>query len=144
MFDRSLLSKLNQCAWNVLNRHLRQAVSYEDAVAGAVIAIQSFGDFLNFNPHLHIIATDGCFYGAASFMVCRTPDAKDLEELFRYEVFKTLKAEGKISEALIENIMSWRHSGFNVYCGNGIWPYNEEGLENLARYFIRASFSQHG
>ena len=106
MFDRSLLSKLNQCAWNVLNRHLRQAVSYEDAVAGAVIAIQSFGDFLNFNPHLHIIATDGCFYGDASFMVCRTPDAKDLEELFRYEVFKTLKAEGKISEALIENIMS--------------------------------------
>jgi hypothetical protein len=23
--------------------------------------VQTFGDFLNFNPHLHIIATDGCF-----------------------------------------------------------------------------------
>ncbi len=21
-----------------------------------------------------------------------------------------------------------RHSGFNVYCGNAIWPHNEEGL----------------
>jgi len=29
-----------------------------------------------------------------------------------------------------------------VYCGNAIWPHNEEGLENLARYIIRASFSQ--
>ena len=96
-------------------------------------------------------------------MVCPTPDAKDLEELFRYEVFKMLKAEGKITDALIENLMSWRHSGlpwrdmltmgyklinpglgqgFNVYCGNAIWPHNEEGLENLARYIIRASFSQ--
>ncbi len=29
-----------------------------------------------------------------------------------------------------------------MYCGNAIWPRNEEGLENLARYIIRASFSQ--
>ncbi len=29
-----------------------------------------------------------------------------------------------------------------MHCGNAIWPHNEEGLENLARYIIRASFSQ--
>ena len=29
-----------------------------------------------------------------------------------------------------------------MYCGNAIWSHNEEGLENLARYIIRASFSQ--
>ena len=39
-------------------------------------------------------------------------------------------------------MLNWRHSGFNVYCGKAIWPHNEEGLENLARYIIRASFSQ--
>ena len=59
-----------------------------------------------------------------------------------YEVFKMLKAEGKITDVIIENMMNWRHSGFNVYCGKAIWPHNEEGLENLARYIIRASFSQ--
>jgi len=53
-----------------------------------------------------------------------------------------LKAEGKITDVIIENMMNWRHSGFNVYCGKAIWPHNEEGLENLARYIIRASFSQ--
>jgi Putative transposase. len=30
---------------------------------GVVIAIQTFGDFLGFNPHGHILVTDGCFYG---------------------------------------------------------------------------------
>ena len=44
-------------------------------------------------------------------------------------------------DAVIENMVNWRHSGFNVYCGSAIWPHNEEGLENLARYIIRASFS---
>ena len=32
-------------------------VPEEDAVPGAVIAIQGFGDFLGFNPHVHIIDT---------------------------------------------------------------------------------------
>jgi hypothetical protein len=53
-----------------------------------------------------------------------------------------LKAEGKINDVVIENMMNWHYSGFNVYCGKAIRPHNEEGLENLARYIIRASFSQ--
>jgi hypothetical protein len=39
-------------------------------------------------------------------------------------------------------MLSWRHSGFNVYLGPTIWPDDEKGLENLARYIIRACFSQ--
>jgi ribosomal protein S27E len=142
MMDRRLLAKLSRCAWKVLSRYLKQTVAYEDAVPGAVIAVQSFGDFLGFNSHLHVIGTDGCFYGNGSFKTCPTPNPKDLEDLFRYEVFKMLKAESKITDVIIENMMNWRHSGFNVYCGNAIWPHNEDGLENLARYIIRASFSQ--
>jgi len=33
-------------------------------------------------------------------------------------------------------------SGFNVFCGSRIQPGSEEAMENLARYIIRASFSQ--
>ena len=57
-------------------------------------------------------------------------------------MFKMLKKEGKITDVVIENMMNWRHSGFRVYCGGAIWPRNEAGLENLARYIIRDSFSQ--
>ncbi|MCJ7541527.1 MAG: transposase zinc-binding domain-containing protein [Desulfobacterales bacterium] len=142
MFDRSLLTKLSRCAWKVLNLYLTQAVPYDDAKAGAAVAVQSFGDFQNFHPHLHVLATDGCFYNDGAFMVCPPPKTADLEALFRHEVFRMLKAEGKITDSVIENMMNWRHSGFNVYCGNAIWPHNDEGLENLARYIIRASFSQ--
>jgi hypothetical protein len=74
-----------------------------------------------------------------------------------------LKAEGKITDVIIENMMNWpparralslrlgeRHSGFNVYCGNAIWPHNESAgggkiwrAEHVRRRrIIRASFSQ--
>jgi len=48
MFDLKLLSKLSQCVWKVLSVYLKHEVSDEDADPGAVIAIQSFGDFLDF------------------------------------------------------------------------------------------------
>ncbi len=37
------------------------------------------------NPHLHIIATDGCFYDQDDFMVGPQPDPKALEQDFRLE-----------------------------------------------------------
>ncbi len=46
------------------------------------------------------------------------------------------------TDIVIENMMNWRHSGLGLYCGRAIWPRNEAELENLARYIIRASFSQ--
>ena len=33
-------------------------------------------------------------------------------------------------------------SGFHVFCGNRISPNDETVMESLARYIIRASFSQ--
>lgn len=42
----------------------------------------------------------------------------------------------------MKRILSWRHSGFNVHCGPKIQSEDEEAMENLARYIIRASFSQ--
>jgi hypothetical protein len=58
----------------------------EDAVPGAVIAIQSFGDFLGFNPHVHILCTDGCFYGNGMFRVAPLFEAKDLEHIFQHKL----------------------------------------------------------
>lgn len=141
MTNRRLVSKLSRCAWKVLSAYLKAGVRYDDAMPGGVIAVQTFGDFQNFNPHLHIIATDGCFYGNGMFIRGPAPVAKVLEDAFRREVFALLKKEGLINDFIIDNMMAWHHSGFNVYCGKTLWPDNDEGLENLARYIIRASFS---
>lgn len=53
-----------------------------------------------------------------------------------------LKRKGLITERTIELILSWHHYGFNVFCGDRIYPGSVRSIENLARYIIRASFSQ--
>ena len=43
---------------------------------------------------------------------------------------------------MITILDKWRHSGFNVYRGSRILLRQKKSMENPARYFIRASFSQ--
>ena len=142
LYDRKLLSELSRCAWETLKEVFQEAVPEDDAVPGAVIAIHTFGDFLGWHPHLHILCTDGCFYGNGMFRVAPLFEVKHLEEVFRYKVFKMLLKKEKITEELVQMVMAWRHSGFNVFCGSRIQPGSEDTMENLARYIIRASFSQ--
>ena len=75
---------------------LQEAVPEQNPIPGAVIAIQTFGDFLGFNPHCHVLVTDGCFlrqaqdsvYGRGMFRVAPPLDLKKLEAIFRHRVFK--------------------------------------------------------
>ena len=142
LYDRKLLAKLSICAWKVISAYQKSAVPYDKAAPGASIAVQTYGDFLNFNPHLHAIVSDGCFLDDGSFRMAPGFMVEDLEEACQYEVLKMLKKEGKITDAVIENMLSWHHTGFHVYIGDRIFPDDKTGLGNLARYIIRACFSQ--
>jgi len=122
---------------------MQEAVPEKEPIPGAVIAVQTFGDFLGFNPHCHILVTDGCFYGnKGMFRVAPPLELKKLEAIFRHKVFRMLLSKGKVTQEMITMLSTWRHSGFNVFCGNCISPKNDTDMENLARYIIRASFSQ--
>ena len=41
-------------------------------------------------------------------------NVKKLESLFRHKVFKMLLKEKKISRELVDKLLSWKNSGFNI------------------------------
>lgn len=53
-----------------------------------------------------------------------------------------LLSKGKITKDLVGMLLNWRHSGFNVFCGQRIQPGDEKAMENIACYIVRASFYQ--
>jgi hypothetical protein len=53
-----------------------------------------------------------------------------------------LVSKNLITTRTVDLILSWRHTGFGIYCGKRIYPKDVKSTENLARYIIRASFSQ--
>ena len=76
------------------------------------------------------------------FRVAPPLELKKLETIFRHKVFRMLLNKGKITEEMMKMLSGWNHTGFNVFCGNRISPNVETAMENLARYIIRAPFSQ--
>jgi len=141
--DRRLLVDLSRCGWHALRTAIQAAVPEADPQPGAIVATQSFGEFPErFHPHLHILATDGAFYGKSLFRVAARFPLKALERLFRHRVLRMLLDKGKISPETIRIMDRWRHSGFNVFCGPRILPREKKSLERLAAYLIRSSFCQ--
>jgi hypothetical protein len=120
--DRDFLSHLSRCAWDYLKLFLRETVSERNPITGAVIAIQTFGDFLGFNPHCHVLVTDGFFYRRGMYRVAPPLDLKKLEGIFRHKVFKILLAKGRITRDLVAMVSNWRHSRFQIFCGQRIFP----------------------
>jgi hypothetical protein len=85
----------------------------------------------------HILVTDGCFCGdGGMFRVSPPFGLKKLEALFRHKVLRMLLNKGNITQEMIAMLSTWRHSGFNVFCGNRISPNDDTAMENLARYII--------
>jgi len=87
-----------------------------------------------FHPHLHAMVSDGLFRKSGVFYVMPKVDLEPLEEIFRAKVLKMLKAEEKIGDALINNLMSWKHTGFSIHNGVSIAKDDDAGKENVAQY----------
>lgn len=112
LYDSKLLSDLSRYGWEALKLYLKKAVKGQKAVPGTVIAIQSFGNFLGFNPHLHVLISEGCFHANGMFSVSPHIDTDVLEKIFRHMVLKMLLAKGKISPDVIALKDTWQHTEF--------------------------------
>ncbi|MBM3846723.1 MAG: hypothetical protein FJ405_10635, partial [Verrucomicrobia bacterium] len=57
--------------------------------------------------------------------------------LWEQEVFALLLAEGKITNEVVANIGSWKHSGFSVDPSVRLEAGDRDGIQRLIQYFLR-------
>lgn len=142
LYNRKLLGKLSQCAARSLAQFFKVVLGKKHGITGCVVAIQTFGDYGRWHPHLHALVADGLFLESGYFYVMPNVSLRPLRELFRTYVLKMLKKEGLIDDSFIRMLLGWKHvSGFNIHNEVRIKPHDEKGLENLSQYIIRNTFS---
>jgi hypothetical protein len=90
---------------------------------------------------VHTMASRGGWNAHRQWSPVPYIDARAAERLFRHKVFQLLKNHGRLSDARIELLMSWRHTGFSADNSVNVYPSDEQGLERLARYMIRSPVS---
>ena len=105
------------------------------------MTIHSFGEYLDFHPHLHALVADGLFARSGLFYVLPEVSLKPLEELFRARVITFLTGKGLLPPERARMLRGWVHSGFNIHRSRRVLPEEHEDLERLAQYIIRNPFS---
>ncbi|MBX3745550.1 MAG: transposase [Verrucomicrobiae bacterium] len=63
-------------------------------------------------------------------------------KLWEQEVFELFLAEGKITEEVVANMRSWKHSGFSVDQSVRLEAGDTAGIQRLLQYLLRCPFSQ--
>jgi len=140
-YNRDLLKELCRIARDCLVDYQRVILQLPDGIPGAVMAIHTFGEYLDFHPHLHVLVADGLFVRGGWFHVLPETGVRPLEELFRARLITFLLDEGLLPLERAQMLRSWRHSGFNVHRSQRVQPHQREDLERLAQYIIRNPFA---
>jgi hypothetical protein len=147
-YNRKLLGYLFDAVWASIKTELVPVVSQvEGAVAGLVATVQTSGEALNWQPHLHGMLSDGVWLPDGSFKplealrdeASRDTLLKKLTEAFAKHVLEALREQGLLDAADVTQILSQEHSGFSVWLGE---PFEEQGRELfVARYIERGPIS---
>ncbi len=140
--NRALLTELFHAAHEVLGLWLRERTGGADGQPGIVIAAQTFGDFLSWHPHLHLLVTAGVFRADNTFALASPGGWRQLAELWRHAVLRRLLKHQAINDNQAEKLLSWNHSGFNLDAGEApLAARDVAGRRRLAEYLIRSPFN---
>ena len=140
-FDRNLFKDLRHLDHESLLEYLRATRGLPDGLPGLVMAIHTFGEHLDFHPHLHAMVADGLFARSGLFDVLSDVSLKPLEDLFRAWVITFLVDKGLLLPERANMLRGWAHSGLNVHRSRRVLPDEREDLERLARHIIRNPFA---
>jgi len=139
-------TRLAQIMHNVTRTFFCKALGFaqsQNVKTAMVCVLQTFGDELNFHPHLHILCAEGLFK-EDDFYGCPL-GAKDffiLQNLFRAAILKFLTQEHCISPEFAEKIRAWNHaSGFSVNGQVYLPAGDKERIKRLCRYIARPPLS---
>ncbi|MEE8278962.1 MAG: transposase, partial [Thermoanaerobaculia bacterium] len=134
-YDRKLLGELAGCAWRALKLYFDSYFDGDEVTPGAVGFLQTSGELLNFHPHVHLLVTDGGFGPAGIFRPLTLFHSQHVERLFRAEVLWMLLDKELITQAIVDNLLSWRHSGFSVH--GAVRAQERAGAVRLGRTMLR-------
>ena len=136
---RPYLGELCRLIGSLLTQNYKEILT--DSTPGFITFVQTFGDLVTFNPHIHVLCADGVFKTNGVFRVLPPPPIELLVEQFRHAVLDFLVEVGAIEEDFRQRLLSWQHSGFSVHHDVKVKARDAAGQQQLARYMIRAPFS---
>ena len=140
---RKLLNHLFKKSIEALKLWMQTVLDLPHGQIAAIAVAHTFGDYLGFHPHMHILAANGLINSQNRFHPLDPDQATSkLTELFRNLLIKTLVDEKRLTKKKADQLLSWNTSGFSIDAGDSpTLPFDNKARRNFAEYMLRAPFS---
>ena len=130
--NRTLWKAYMDSAIETCNEYFPNIVHDQSIRPGAVVILHPFGKDMKFQPHLHVIATEGGFNGRGRFVPKAFFPARPFARKWQYHVSR------KLQEAGVPNAMfTWL---YEEYDGFYVWVHRAGTIkrpEDVAKYLGR-------
>ena len=136
-YNRKLTKLLYQAAWDAWSSTFAE----HPGNSGMIMALHTAGDLLHFHPHIHGLALDGTVDENGQFHKLSAVDDKKLLSLFQQKILLALLKIELIDQDVVDNMLTWEHSGFHVFAGERILPDDSDSSRFLARYLKKSPVS---
>lgn len=134
-YNRKLCNVLFKAAWRSLLQHL----GVPEAELALVLTLQTAGEALNWNPHLHGMLADGRFLRDGTFKPFEEINLQAIQASFGELVLAEFAKRELITDEVMSQVLSQEHTGFSVWFGD---PFQDEESEKfVARYVERGPLS---
>ena len=138
--NRHLFSEISRIIFALMQSFYNKAAK-RNIKSGMVLAYQSSGEYLRFNPHYHAIILEGGFDEDSRFVHIPFGDLHRMSEYFRRMIIKFFLKKKLINASLATKLINWRHSGFSVDNAVGIPAFSDKTRESLSQYIARPPLS---
>jgi hypothetical protein len=146
---REALNDLSRLAWECLSTFMGETLGLKDGVPAAVQAIETSGEYLDANPHIHVIAADGLFRADGTFRPM--PKYDEGAQIYLLDLWKRAVRDFAlqhqfISPEMMDKILGWHHTGFSVFAERRVDfrrsdPASVAEMQHLARYIAKPPFA---
>ncbi len=138
--NRRLFSEISRLIFAIIERFYTKAAK-RPIKSGMVLAYQSSGEFLRWNPHYHCLVLEGGFDETGKFVHIPLGNLHRMSEYFRRMIIKFFLKKKLISATLATNLINWRHSGFSVNHDIRIPAFSDQARQALSQYIARPPIS---
>jgi hypothetical protein len=138
--NRRLFSEVSRLIFAILQRFYNKAAK-RSVCTGMVLAYQTSGEFLRWNPHFHCLVLEGGFDERGKFVHIPLGNVQRMSEYFRRVIIILFLKKKLINARLATSLINWRHSGFSVDASVRISAFSGQAREALAQYLARPPLS---
>ena len=110
--------------WNIMKIYMDSAINsfnefftiitHRKINVGVIVVLHPFGKDMKFQPHLHLLITEGGFDNNGNFVKCSYVPADGFRKKWRYEVLKNFQSSG-LSNQLATKMYDKYPNGFYVW-----------------------------